>query len=177
MSLTTAIEAQTALLASELPLLRPAIDAGTAFPVSASTYTRFFREDTGQEYYFDGAIWQSVQEYTLHSNYLSSISAAQTMIATIPSAESIVITRVTWNHRVSFPNDASLYWSLTVMAGVGQAVCAMNTSSDTPSYFYENSLTTSINTPEKRIAFTLMKIGSVGLLLNAVAIAYRKTLA
>jgi hypothetical protein len=177
MSIITAIESQTALLAAELPLLRPAIASGTAFPINAPTYTRFFRTDTGQEYYFDGEMWRSVQEYTLHSNYLSSISAAQTMIATIPFAESIVVTRVTWNYKVYFPNDIALYWNMNIIAGLSQSLCSANTSLDMPAAFYEKIFDSSNITSEKRISFYLTKFNSVGPLLNAVALSYRKTLA
>jgi hypothetical protein len=112
MSLTTAIEAQTALLASELPLLRPAIDAGTAFPVGTSAGARFWRTDLGAWGFYDGTQWLGPPQFATFAAWSGYAPySASDFPLLIALTGNIIIDVFALHTYINTPNTTSAFWT------------------------------------------------------------------
>ncbi len=184
MSITTAIEAQTALLASELPLLRSMLSAGTVFPAVPTVNMRFFRTDLSIDCYYDGEKWLTVQEYMLCASALGVQSVAHSLIASIDYVTSVYVTRTVFTYLVTgTPHNGSNYWTCQLHIGVrgdtGYPTGSLLTSAQNQTYLVNlyDSIGQTINAIKTNTAMlvgAIAKVGSPGSAYTSFIVYYRK---
>lgn len=144
-ALQTAVEAQTALFATELPLLRTIATYGNVFPTSPVPYERFFRTDLGMSCYYDGTRWLSEEYHATFPWRDVTKSAASDDAVLIDLSANIYITTYKLRFSVSTLNNSSNYWVfIPLIEGRWTAPSYITTQS----YLINsiNNLTTTYNT-------------------------------
>lgn len=108
--------------------------AGTAFPSSPDTNTRFFRTDLGFECYYDGTRWLTAHEYQADFQQYElappySAVSDPLMFAVPGDYNSLYVTRAHARLLVNTTNNGSNYWSVELRQE-GSSIWSFNTSAD-----------------------------------------------
>ena len=177
MSITTAIEAQTVLLASELPLLRPAVDAGTAFPINPSSGARFWRTDLGMWGFYDGTRWLGPvveRSMSLFGFLMPTNTAGTILAASMYGAKYLLGASLSW--LVNSANDGANHWHLTLYNDA-TASTIISTDVAAPSAWQHAAITlNATHTFAMHQIFSATKVGSPGLLYASASTRYRDIL-
>lgn len=184
-----------ALVASDIPNLdaakitsgqlasaRGGVPSGTAFPSSPAAGERFFRTDTGFEYFYDGSRWLTTCEFVVPIVGLTQYSAnADTPAVLVSATDTFRITRITMSTYVATTNNGSNYWNVALQ-GVNDAFTAFtvistaNTSAQSANTFVRSAPTASdpqLASGRAALRLGLTKTGSPGDLRIMLSVHYR----
>ena len=161
------------------------VESGTSFPGSPATNDLFYRSDRGILYYYDGTRWLSVQIFrdsftnAEQANPTTTNGAVMGAWPATQGANGIYVLAMEATALVVSTNDGSNYWTVgfdwRTQANVNTNLTSFNTSSDTPTNWYDKSVAVNavLNSTARYIHAIVTKTGSPGSLYLYPCIKYR----
>lgn len=158
------------------------VASGTSFPGSPSTNDRYFRNDLGIEFFFDGTRWLSTTLY--HDPFsvgdgtipfTNSGIAALRWAAWSGDYDIWLVKHHIWTY-VGSQNNGSNYWSADLQkAPAGTSVRSFTTAADTVSTYTSHSAAIGalLGTTQLGLNVVITKTANPGVLYLGSSIAYR----
>ena len=126
MSVSKALDAVAGVVGGYAPLdsslLVPSsyLPHGTSFPGSPATYQRYFRDDLGMEFYYDGTRWVTTTLYRMDMESVASLGATGVITqysaswGTAAAFSNLWLVDAFWTAKLGATNTGSAYWTLEV---------------------------------------------------------------
>lgn len=156
-------------------------NAGTSFPASKATGDRYYRTDSGLEFFWDGTRWKTTTLYSMQiapiDTTFPATSGFSGRVSLWSSDYEIWLISAYAVTYVSTTNNGSNYWVLSVIGAVTNTTydSSLTTAADSAGTYtgHKVSLAQTAGSTERGINITWTKAGSPGGIYAPTMITYR----